>query len=68
MTASLEFIGVARTSWQAGNCPKNMREAKERASSAELHIEPSYRAALAGLDRASHVILLGWLTAPAATG
>lgn len=37
-----------------------MCEAAEHGGAATLHIDEPYRAALAGLDRASHVIVLGW--------
>lgn len=57
---SLVRIGTAGTSWTKGDCPKNMREARERGTPATITIDPPYRAALAGLDRASHVVLLGW--------
>ncbi len=56
----LVVIGRAETPWQSGDCPKNMREARERGAAASLKIDEPYRAALTGLDRASHVILIGW--------
>lgn len=56
----LLVIGIAETPWRAGDCPKNMREAAERGGTATLHIGEPYRTALTGLDRASHVIVLGW--------
>lgn len=59
-TPTLRFIGVARTPWHAGDCPKNIREARERNRPALIAIAPDYRAGLAGITRASHLILLGW--------
>jgi tRNA (adenine37-N6)-methyltransferase len=57
-------IGQAATPWRRGDCPKNMREARERGQSghlaAHLQILPEFQAGLAGLERASHLILLGW--------
>lgn len=61
---SLVRIGVAETPWGKGNCPKNMREARERHAKAAILVDPPYRLALTGLDRASHVILLGWFDRP----
>ena len=56
----LVAIGHARTPWSRGNCPKNMREARERGQAADLMIDPQWRAGLKGLERASHLIVLGW--------
>jgi tRNA-Thr(GGU) m(6)t(6)A37 methyltransferase TsaA len=57
---ALRFIGVAQTPWHAGDCPKNIREARERNRPAVISIAPAYRAGLVGISRASHLILLGW--------
>ncbi len=57
---SLMPIGQATTCWRRGDCPKNMREARERGKPAHLSVLPEYRAGLAGLERASHLIVLGW--------
>jgi tRNA (adenine37-N6)-methyltransferase len=57
---SLTPIGHAATPWRRGDCPKNMREARERGQPAHLFVLPEFRAGLAGLERASHLILLGW--------
>lgn len=56
----LVAIGHARTPWSRGNCPKNMRAARERGQAAEVIIDPAWRAGLQGVERASHLILLGW--------
>jgi tRNA (adenine37-N6)-methyltransferase len=53
-------IGHATTPWRRGDCPKNMREARERGKPAHLLVRPEFHAGLAGLERASHLILLGW--------
>jgi tRNA (adenine37-N6)-methyltransferase len=53
-------IGRASTPWRRGDCPKNMRAARETGQSARVVIGPTYRAGLTGLERASHLILLGW--------
>lgn len=59
--AGLVFIGHAETPWTSReDCPKNMREARERGQSARLHLKEPYRAGLARLDRFIHVIVLTW--------
>ena len=53
-------IGRVRTSWARGDCPKNMRAARESGRGAQLLIDAPWRAGLAGIGRASHLIALGW--------
>ena len=55
-------IGVARTPWSRGNCPRSMRAAREAGRPAEILIHARWRPGLAGLERASHLLLLGWFT------
>jgi tRNA-Thr(GGU) m(6)t(6)A37 methyltransferase TsaA len=56
------FIGRARSPWRTReDCPKNMREARERGGSGSVEIAAPYRAGLEGLERASHVVILTWL-------
>ncbi|MBX3568407.1 MAG: tRNA (N6-threonylcarbamoyladenosine(37)-N6)-methyltransferase TrmO [Rhizobiaceae bacterium] len=56
------FIGRIRSKWrQRSECPKNMRAAREAGEPASVLVDPPYRAGLAGLQRASHVVLLTWL-------
>ena len=57
---SLTPIGHVRTPWSRGNCPKNMAAARAAARPATLMIDQSFREGLTGLDRATHLILLGW--------
>ncbi|MBS3649156.1 tRNA (N6-threonylcarbamoyladenosine(37)-N6)-methyltransferase TrmO [Pseudaminobacter sp. 19-2017] len=60
--AHLVFIGVIRSSWtRREDCPKNMREARERGRPATVEILPAYRQGLQGLQAASHVAILTWL-------
>jgi tRNA-Thr(GGU) m(6)t(6)A37 methyltransferase TsaA len=61
--AEVVFVGRAHTPWRSGNCPKNMREARERGQPATVQIDPPYHAALTRIERASHLILLGWFAA-----
>lgn len=56
------FIGRIRTPWATrADCPKNPREARERARTASVDIDPSWRAGLQGLEKFSHAILLYWM-------
>jgi tRNA-Thr(GGU) m(6)t(6)A37 methyltransferase TsaA len=60
--AHLVFIGVIRSPWKRReDCPKNMREARERGGGATVEIAPAYRPGLEGLAAASHVAVLSWL-------
>jgi tRNA (adenine37-N6)-methyltransferase len=55
------FIGRIRAPWTSReDCPKNMRDARERGRPASVEIAESYRAGLDGLERASHVVILSW--------
>lgn len=59
--ASAIFIGSIASSWQSREtCPKNMRQASEAGVPARVIIDPPYRPGLAGLERATHIILLTW--------
>jgi tRNA (adenine37-N6)-methyltransferase len=59
-TFGLVPIGRAETTWSRGDCPKNMRAARESGQSARLVIDSSFREGLKGIERASHLIVLGW--------
>jgi tRNA (adenine37-N6)-methyltransferase len=59
-TFGLVSIGRAETPWRRGDCPKNMRAARVAGKSARLIIDPAFRAGLRGVERASHLIVLGW--------
>ena len=56
-------IGHVRTPWSRDNCPKNMAAAREAGRAATLMIDPPWRQGLTGLERATHLILLGWFEA-----
>lgn len=59
--AGIVFVGHAETPWTSReDCPKNMREARERGQPARLHIKEPYRAGLTRLERFSHIIVLTW--------
>ena len=58
--ATLAFIGHVRSPWSAEDCPKNIAEARARATPARLEIDLPYRPALQGLSPGDAVILLYW--------
>lgn len=57
---SLTPIGHVSTPWRRGDCPKNIREARATGQPAKLLILKEFRAGLMGIERASHLIVLGW--------
>lgn len=60
--ARLVFIGRARTPWRSReDCPKNLREARERGGRARIEIDPPWRAGLRDLAAGEPVIVLTWL-------
>lgn len=62
--ARLAFIGRVRSPHTSrADCPKNLREARERGGRANLEIDAAFRPALAGLAVGQAVHLLTWLDA-----
>ena len=60
--AHLVFIGRAETPWTSReDCPKNLREARERGGSTRIEIDPPWRAGLRDLPPGDPVIVLTWL-------
>lgn len=60
--AHLVFIGRIASPWSGrDDCPKNMAAARETGRPARALVDEPYRRGLAGLDEASHVVLLTWL-------
>ena len=60
--AGVVFIGEVRSPWtQRADCPRNMREARERGLPASVEIDEAYAEGLNGLERFSHVVVLTWL-------
>lgn len=60
--AHVVFIGRVRTPWRTtGDCPRNLRAAREAGGSTRLEIDPLYRPGLAGLERISHIVVLYWM-------
>jgi tRNA-Thr(GGU) m(6)t(6)A37 methyltransferase TsaA len=58
--AHLRFIGRLRSPWSRGNCPKNLREAREAGGIFRAEIDPDFRPGLRGLAGGQCVILLYW--------
>lgn len=58
--AHLRFIGGLRSPWARGNCPKNLREAREQGGEFRAEIDPPFRPGLQGLTAGMPVILLYW--------
>ena len=58
--ARLRFIGRLRSPWSRGDCPKNLREARERGGRFRVEIDAEFRPALQGLEVGQAVILLYW--------
>lgn len=57
--ARLVFIGRLRTPWPTrDDCPRNGRKVEAVAT---VEIDPPFRAALMGVERFSHLILLYWM-------
>jgi tRNA-Thr(GGU) m(6)t(6)A37 methyltransferase TsaA len=58
--ARLRFIGRLRSPWARGNCPKNLREAREQGGEFRVEVDPDFRPGLSGLQVGQPVILLYW--------
>ncbi len=60
--ARLVFIGRIRSPWlRREDCPKNLRQARERGDIATVEIDAPWRQGLRGLEGTSHLILLYWM-------
>lgn len=56
------FLGLIHSPWTTRqDCPKNMAAARETKRQAQVLIDEPFRQGLAGLERASHVVILSWL-------
>ena len=53
-------IGRVRSPWSRGNCPRNLREARESGGDFTLEIDLAFRPGLQGLSPGDPVILLYW--------
>lgn len=58
--AALCFIGRIASPWSRGDCPKNLREARDRGGAFALQIDAPFRPGLQGLAARDRIILLYW--------
>ena len=60
--AHLVFIGRARTPWQnRADCPKNLREARQRTGDFRLLIDPPWRPGLGDIKAGDVLVVLLWM-------
>ncbi len=59
--ASVHFIGRLRTPWSEGNCPRNVKSARETGQSARIELAPEFVPGLQGLEVGQHVVLIYWM-------
>ncbi len=58
----LVSIGTVRSPWKdRADCPKNMRQARERSQTASVLVNEPYRPGLSGLEAGAPLVLLCWL-------
>lgn len=60
--AQITFIGRIESPWSLEDCPKNLRQARERGTPASLHIAPQFRPALDGIAAGDALVLLYWMS------
>lgn len=56
------FIGHIESPWEFGNCPKNLRQAREQSHLAMLQLTEPFRAGLEGIEAGDALILLYWMS------
>ncbi|MCB1338739.1 MAG: SAM-dependent methyltransferase [Maritimibacter sp.] len=64
--AGLVFVGRIRTPWARGDCPRNLRAARERIAAEghprpRIELDPRFALALTALQPGQPVMLLYWL-------
>lgn len=59
---SVTFIGQIESPWSLTDCPKNLRQARERGASARVHVVPQFRPALEGIVPGDALVLLYWMS------
>jgi tRNA-Thr(GGU) m(6)t(6)A37 methyltransferase TsaA len=60
-SAGVVFIGRLRTRWGPGDCPKNLRAAREAGGAGRIEIDAPWRPGLAGLAPGMALVVLYWL-------
>jgi len=58
--ARLAFIGRLRSPWGPGDCPKNIRQARERGGPGRIELAPGYAPGLTGLAVGQWIVVLVW--------
>lgn len=59
--AGVAAIGRIRSTWAPGDCPRNLRQARERGGGdARLEIDAAYRPGLSGLEKGQWIWLIAW--------
>lgn len=62
MQAEICFIGHIESPWQSrSDCPRNLREARERGQGAVLDVAPPFRPALDGIKTGDLLVALYWM-------
>lgn len=59
--AHLRFIGRIETSWQRGDCPKNVTRARETGQEARVVLEAGFAQGLTGLEVGQGIMLFYWM-------
>jgi tRNA-Thr(GGU) m(6)t(6)A37 methyltransferase TsaA len=60
--AGIIFIGCARTPWRnREDCPKNLREARERGGASHIEIDAPWRPGLRDLNAGDAIVVLTWM-------
>lgn len=55
------FIGTVQSPWKTrSECPKNLRQARERGGPGNIAIAEPYRAGLRGLNSGARIVVLSW--------
>jgi tRNA-Thr(GGU) m(6)t(6)A37 methyltransferase TsaA len=60
-TLRLAAIGRIATPWGPGDCPRNLRRARETGRGATITLDPPYRPGLRGLAAGRWIMVLYWL-------
>jgi tRNA-Thr(GGU) m(6)t(6)A37 methyltransferase TsaA len=62
MDAQVTFIGQIDSPWSLGDCPKNLRAARETGRTARFVINAPFRAGLEGIEVGAALVALYWMT------
>lgn len=59
--ARVVFIGRIRSPWSRGDCPKNIRLARETGRGARIELDPAYAPGLLSLSPGQPIMILYWM-------